>query len=192
MHYCWRPECALLTEVDENGERTSERRWTCAEKLLLCCAERHSRHVHKSFMISKSQCLRADVMSHEYPFILFLKASLKFNPRNKTKGWDTVQLLSSRLVCERPKLQLPVPPKETRRNSPWERLIIISFSLNLWYKQKGKKFKENRKPSSYTLTLLKKNVLQIVSAFGNIIHEQNKARVWDRSSNHCFLIDSCG
>lgn len=98
------------------------------QTLLLHCAERHSRHVHKSFMISKSQCMRADVMSHEYPFILFLKAPLKFNPRNKTEGWDTVQLLSIRLVCKRPELQLPVPPKQTRRNSAWERLIIVFLS----------------------------------------------------------------
>lgn len=65
------------------------------QKLPLRCAERHSRPFHKSFMISKSQCMRADAMSHEYPFILFLKAPLKFNPRNKTKAWDTVQLLSN-------------------------------------------------------------------------------------------------
>lgn len=56
------------------------------QKLLLHCGERHSRPFHKSFMISKSQCMRADVMCHEYPFILFFKAPLKFNPRNKNQG----------------------------------------------------------------------------------------------------------
>ena len=48
------------------------------QKLLLHCGERHSRPFHKSFMISKSQCMRADVMSHDYPFILFFTEQTHF------------------------------------------------------------------------------------------------------------------